>query len=124
MSDSQTCSNCGKTVPSGEFCAACGAGLRERKHAAERPYAFVANPGEHVFQPAVTSAIFPHLPQQRSAPFRLALLVVATGSRRAWLPPAHRAVCRGERPLRFPSFTVSISMKLKSTKMSRSTPLA
>jgi hypothetical protein len=30
-----------------------------------------------VLQPGVTSALFPHLPQQRSTPFRLALLAVA-----------------------------------------------
>jgi hypothetical protein len=30
-----------------------------------------------VLQPSVTSTLFPHLPQQRSAPFRLALLAVA-----------------------------------------------
>jgi RsiW-degrading membrane proteinase PrsW (M82 family) len=41
-----------------------------------RPFAYAANPSEHVLQPAVTSALFPHLPQQRSAPFRTALLAV------------------------------------------------
>jgi hypothetical protein len=39
-------------------------------------HAYAANPSEHVLQPAVTSTIFPHLPQQRTAPFRLALLVL------------------------------------------------
>ncbi|MBV9278550.1 MAG: hypothetical protein JOZ41_00570 [Chloroflexi bacterium] len=37
---------------------------------------FAANPSEHVLQPAITSTLFPHLPQERSAPFRLALLAV------------------------------------------------
>lgn len=40
-------------------------------------HSYAVNPSEHVFQPSVTSALFPHLPQQRSAPYRLALLAVA-----------------------------------------------
>jgi len=78
MSENQKCPVCGRSVPPGEYCGACGAGLRRRGSPSPgRAYAFAANPGEHVLQPDVTSALFPHLPQQRSAPFRLALLAVA-----------------------------------------------
>jgi RsiW-degrading membrane proteinase PrsW (M82 family) len=56
----------------------CGAHLESSiPRAAQRPHAFAANPDEHVLHLSPVSTLFPHLPHRRSAPFRLALLVVA-----------------------------------------------
>ena len=78
MNESQSCPGCGRSVPPGDYCGACGARVAgQGPSAAGRPYAFAANPSEHVLQPDVTSTLFPHLPQERSTPFRLALLAVA-----------------------------------------------
>lgn len=75
---SAVCHNCGRDVPSGEFCGACGAHLQTPSaDGAGRHHAFAANPAEHVLQLSVISTLFPHLPHRRSAPFRIALAVVA-----------------------------------------------
>lgn len=75
-----TCPVCGHEVPDGAFCGACGAHLADGYGPNARRYryhAFAANPAEHVLQPTVVSTLFPHLPHRRTAPFRLALLLVA-----------------------------------------------
>lgn len=72
------CHVCGREVPAGEFCGACGAHLpSEAKVAARRWHAYAANPSEHVLQFNVISTLLPHLPHRRTAPFRIALLVTA-----------------------------------------------
>lgn len=78
MTSTVECPHCGREVPPGEYCGACGAHLgHEGTGSTERPRAFAANPFEHLLQPSFTTTLFPHLPQRRSAPFRLALLVLA-----------------------------------------------
>lgn len=73
-----TCHVCGREVPGGEFCGACGAHLpSETKVAARRWHAYAADPSEHVLQFNVISTLLPHLPHRRSAPFRIALLLTA-----------------------------------------------
>lgn len=78
MRESTKCPNCGREVSQGEYCPDCGARLHATgAAAATRLSSFAADPSEHVLQPTLTSAIFPHLPRHRSAPFRVALLGVA-----------------------------------------------
>lgn len=73
----QHCATCGRDIPAGEFCGACGAHLLSQgRTARDRVHAFAANPNEHVFHLSLVSTLFPHLPHRRSAPFRLALLGV------------------------------------------------
>lgn len=73
-----TCPVCGRQTPSDRFCGACGADLSGRAEPSSgRTHAFAANPSEHVLQPSVTLTLFPHLSQERSASFRLALVLVA-----------------------------------------------
>src|SRR5690348_1333707 len=72
------CSSCGRDVPEGEFCGACGAHLETGHGVLARRYryhAFAANPAEHVLHPSVSSTLFPQLPHRRAVPFRLALLL-------------------------------------------------
>ena len=76
-SQNVTCPVCGRTVPAGRYCGACGAHLRGDASSAGRMHSFVVNPHEHVFQPSPISVLFPHLPQDESVAFRVALLVVA-----------------------------------------------
>jgi hypothetical protein len=72
------CHNCGRSVPPGDFCGACGASLdAEAPRAAHRHDAFAANPAEHVLHFNVVSTLFPHLPHRHSAPFRIGLLLAA-----------------------------------------------
>jgi hypothetical protein len=72
------CHNCGRSVPAGEFCGACGASLvADAPNAAHRHHAFAANPAEHVLHFNVVSTLFPHLPHRRSAPFRIGLILSA-----------------------------------------------
>ena len=72
------CSACGRPVPDGAFCGACGAHLGAGDDGAAdryRYHAFAANPAEHVLQPSVISTLFPHLPHRRTAPFQMAALL-------------------------------------------------
>jgi hypothetical protein len=72
-----TCHVCSCEVPDGEFCGVCGAHLvADSPRAAQRPHAFAANPHEHLLHLSAISTLFPHLPHRRSAPFRVALLLV------------------------------------------------
>lgn len=78
MTDEVTCPSCGRSVPPGRYCAACGARLHTGSGASPRRLgAYTPNPTEHVFHPSPASLLFPHLPQDESVPFRLALLAVA-----------------------------------------------
>lgn len=70
-----TCPHCGREVPEGAFCAACGRPLTA--HPTARWHSFAANPSEHVLHPSIASTLFPHVPQRQSTIYRLALLVVA-----------------------------------------------
>ncbi len=78
MTDDVTCPVCGRMVPPGRFCAACGARLPHGGSvSAQRLHSFTVNPSEHVLHPSPVSLLFPHLPQSESVPFRLALLVIS-----------------------------------------------
>ncbi|MEP7104785.1 MAG: PrsW family glutamic-type intramembrane protease [Chloroflexota bacterium] len=74
--DLVTCPSCEREVPPGEFCGVCGAHLFSESGAGGRRHAFAAHPGEHVVHLSVISTMLPHLPHRRSAPFRIALVVV------------------------------------------------
>ncbi len=69
-----TCASCGREVPEGEFCGACGA---HQRRGAFRAHAFAADPWEHVLHLSVVSTLLPHLPRRNAAPFRIGLLVLA-----------------------------------------------
>jgi RsiW-degrading membrane proteinase PrsW (M82 family) len=70
------CDHCGRDVPEGVFCTACGAHQGRPLHGQphRRYHRYAAHPGEHVFQPAVLSTIFPHLGQAKLHEFRLVFL--------------------------------------------------
>lgn len=73
------CPVCTDRVPVGVFCGACGAHLNPQPGDGPpwlRPRAFCVAPEENVFQPALTSSLFPHLSQLSRKPFRLGLLVM------------------------------------------------
>ena len=73
-----SCPECGRLVPDGEFCGACGAHLvAETPRAAHRDFAYAAHPGEHLFHPGAISTLFPHLPHRGSQPFRIGLVATA-----------------------------------------------
>lgn len=78
MTEPVTCPVCGRTVPAGRYCAACGAHLPHGAPASPRRlHSFTVNPSEHVLHPSPASLLFPHLPQDESVSFRLALLVIS-----------------------------------------------
>ncbi|HEY8643614.1 MAG TPA: PrsW family glutamic-type intramembrane protease [Candidatus Dormibacteraeota bacterium] len=77
QTDLVTCPICDRQVPPGEFCGACGAHLlSDRADAHGRKHAFAAHPGEHMVHLSVISTLLPHLPHRRTAPFRVALVIV------------------------------------------------
>lgn len=65
------CPHCGREAPPGGFCGYCGARLPHSADQAATPrdrgraHAYAANPGEHLFAPAIVSTLFPHLPPRR-----------------------------------------------------------
>jgi hypothetical protein len=77
-----TCTWCGRDVPEGRFCGRCGARQdASQEHApaqsdrrAARGAQFAAAPHERVASPRLVSTLFPHLPADHMATFRLALL--------------------------------------------------
>ena len=71
------CPSCDRDVPEGTFCGVCGAHLAHQETSPGRVHTFAANPTEHVLQLALVSTLLPHLPHRRSAPFRVAIAVVA-----------------------------------------------
>ena len=85
----QHCPRCRETVPVGVFCGRCGADMTRPLRAllsALRPHAYVAAPREPVLLPAVTSTLFPELPQMYRHPFRIGMAILLY--RRIWWPPA------------------------------------
>jgi RsiW-degrading membrane proteinase PrsW (M82 family) len=75
--DLVTCFNCGRSVPSGEYCGSCGAHLvSQSTSSARRQHAFAADPGEHVLHLTLVSTLLPHLPHRSSLPFRIGFLVL------------------------------------------------
>src|SRR5437867_9125469 len=66
-----TCPHCGSVVPSGDFCGHCGAQLTTGS--VRRMNAYAAAPAQGVARVAIISTLFPHLPQRRGGPFRVAL---------------------------------------------------
>lgn len=78
MTEPVVCPVCGRAVPPGRYCAACGAHLpQDAPASAGRLHSFTVNPSEHVLHPSPVSLLFPHLPQEESVGFRLALLVIS-----------------------------------------------
>lgn len=72
------CDHCAHDVPDGVFCTLCGAhqGKADQPgNARTRVHRYAAHPGEHVFQPAVFSTLFPHLGQHKIHEFRWAFAV-------------------------------------------------
>ncbi|MGV0778415.1 zinc ribbon domain-containing protein [Mycolicibacterium elephantis] len=70
------CRVCRTDVPAGRYCGLCGCHLTPRR--AEGPdwlrvRDFGAAKDEHLLQPALTSSLFPHLPQRSRSAFRLGL---------------------------------------------------
>ncbi len=68
------CPMCGRVVPDGAFCGACGAHLGGTAAAsAHRRYAYAADPAQHVLHPSIVSTLFPHLPHRQRRPFQIAV---------------------------------------------------
>lgn len=71
------CDHCGKQVPEGVFCTACGAHQSTTEGTGDpkaRLHHFAAHPGEHVATPNVFTTLFPHLAGHRVHEFRYAFL--------------------------------------------------
>ncbi len=70
------CDNCGREVASGVFCTNCGAhqGVGGEGPSKGRSSHFAAHPGEHVFQPAFFTTLFPHLGHRKVHEFRWVFL--------------------------------------------------
>ncbi|HZS91422.1 MAG TPA: hypothetical protein VFE42_28510 [Chloroflexota bacterium] len=72
------CPECGRSVPDGFFCGACGAHLAHLEQGrTHRQHAWAADPDQHVLHPSVVTTLFPHLPHRRRLPFQIALGVAA-----------------------------------------------
>ena len=68
------CPACGRAVPDGAFCGACGAHLSGTAAASvHRRYAYAADPAQHVLHPSIVSTLFPHLPHRQRRPFQIAV---------------------------------------------------
>ena len=75
----KTCGECGRDVPAGRFCDACGATLSRRRGDGRprwRLRAYAAAPDEHVLWPSVTTALLTQLPRRSRRAFRLSLVVL------------------------------------------------
>lgn len=75
------CRICQTDVPEGEYCGLCGCHLTPRPGEGPdwlRMRDYGAAPNEHLLQPALTSSLFPHLPQRSRTAFRLGLAAVVT----------------------------------------------
>jgi RsiW-degrading membrane proteinase PrsW (M82 family) len=71
------CGNCGRSdVPDGVFCTNCGArqGFTGSGVSKNRKSHYAPHPGEHVFQPAVFTTLFPHLGIRKVHEFRWVFL--------------------------------------------------
>ena len=76
--DPVRCPECGSTVPSGEFCADCGAYLTPHRGSEPtwlRPGAFCAAPDESVFRPSL-SMLLPQVARPARRPFAAGLLMM------------------------------------------------
>ncbi|MBB3601272.1 hypothetical protein FHT40_000905 [Mycolicibacterium sp. BK556] len=79
------CGVCQMDVPAGAFCGYCGGHLASeatrgpRWLRALRGDVFGASPGESVLRPAITSSLFPHLPQRSRTPFRVGVALILVG---------------------------------------------
>lgn len=105
-----TCRICHATVPSDEFCGNCGARTTPRRGdgpGEQRLSAYAAAPRQRVWQPALTSTIFPALPRRSRTIFTIALVVVVglmVGCAfPAWLAALIGMVCFGM-PLLFVAY--------------------
>lgn len=68
------CPVCGRSVPDGAFCGACGAHLTAtRPGSTHRHYAYAADPAQHTLHPSIVSTLFPHLPHRQRLPFQIAV---------------------------------------------------
>ncbi|MEO5705151.1 MAG: PrsW family intramembrane metalloprotease [Candidatus Limnocylindrales bacterium] len=78
---SMTCGSCGRDVPDGVFCTACGADSRLAPDAhtggASRRGRYAAHPEEAVFHPGILTTLLPHLDHDRVDEFRWALFAGA-----------------------------------------------
>ncbi len=78
---SAPCPMCGKDVPEGRYCAACGARrASDRRDGRLRLSAYAAAPRERVLRPWVTSSLFPQLPPRSRGQFRVGLIIVAAAA--------------------------------------------
>ena len=70
------CENCGREVPAGVFCTNCGAhqGAAGAAVSKRRSSHYAPHPGEHVFQPAFFTTLFPHLGIRKVHEFRWVFL--------------------------------------------------
>jgi len=74
---STACPECGKDVPAGQFCAACGVRRPPgRKDGRLRRSAYAAAPRQRVLRPWVASSLFPQLPRHAHAHFQIGLIIV------------------------------------------------
>lgn len=74
------CRICRTDVPAGRYCGLCGCHLQRRRGEGPdwlRVRDFSAAPHEHLLTPALTSALFPHLPTRSRSAFRLGLALLA-----------------------------------------------
>ncbi len=73
------CQHCGRELPEGAlYCPHCGAHQHTTATVgSRRARAFAAHPGEHLYQPSITTTFFPHLGSRRTLQTRWLLLVVA-----------------------------------------------
>ncbi len=68
------CPVCGRDVPPGRFCGACGALMKSGSALRIRQYC--AAPREPVLAPAIVSTVFPRLPRASRGAFRVGLLAL------------------------------------------------
>ena len=76
------CKRCEVEVPAGNFCGLCGChpDAEPGKNSVWlRAKTFGAAPNEGVLRPALTSSLFPQLPNRSRTPFRVTLIIAAAG---------------------------------------------
>ena len=67
------CPVCGRDVPDGAYCGACGAHLTSQiGNSLHRHHAYAANPSQHIVHPSMVTTLFPHLPHRHRLPFQIA----------------------------------------------------
>ncbi|MDH6196952.1 hypothetical protein M2272_003605 [Mycobacterium frederiksbergense] len=103
------CRVCRTDVPAGAFCGRCGAHLDPQLTGPGglRTRAYCAGRDGHLFRPLVVSSLFPQLPQQSRAPFRLGvgvLLVAVAACALLRLPAGMIAIAAFGLPLLFVTY--------------------